>query len=196
MSDTLARINTVLAGWEAQPDADADGWLPGDPLYQRPRGGHFDEQTIRPMIALLEDGNAAMAARCVECDVYWRGPAACFVCGQKVPASDSVFDFLAFTHLAPRAARAAASFSEQMRMVAEAFGHEFDRAIAVQFSELRVLREPPANLAAPTVAELEAALPVDGVLYISPFGTVHDRADDHPPADLDHPMVQRSEETE
>lgn len=156
MTETLDRINTVLAGWEAQPDTtDVDGWLPGDPIYDRPMGSHFGEQHIRPMFQLLEEH--AMPARCTECDTYWRGPSACFVCGQKVLGLPG--------HERPPVTYAqAGSFSEQMRQVAEAFGHDFDRAIA---SQLSILLEPPANPAAPTVDELNAAIPVGGVLYAS-----------------------------
>lgn len=166
MTDTLDRINTVLGGWEAQPAVDEDGWLPGDPLYQRPRGYLAGEQTIRPMFDLIDE--YIDPPRCAECDVYWRGPAACFICGQKVPdprdSSASAYGFLTFADVEVPTARAAASFSSQMRLVAEAFGRNVDDLA----SRLLVLPNPPANPAAPTVAELNDAITLNtGVLYAS-----------------------------
>lgn len=76
----LARINTVLAGWEAQPVADGD-WMPGDPLHSRPRGHWNGEQTIRPMAEVLDDFTPTV--RCDPCGVDWAGLEPCWVCGTE-----------------------------------------------------------------------------------------------------------------
>ena len=83
MSELLEQIDQVVAGWEARPES----WLPGDPLYARPRGGAWGEQTIRPMIDLIEDVPSAydVAVRCVDCGVSWSGYLPCWMCGQEQP---------------------------------------------------------------------------------------------------------------
>lgn len=80
----LARIDTVLNGWETQPHGDAD-WLPGDPIYKRPLGMFEGEQVVRPMVQLVDDGTECCNGRCTGCEVDWSGDAPCWVCGLERP---------------------------------------------------------------------------------------------------------------
>lgn len=63
-------------------------WVPGDPLYERPYGGHIlGLQTIRYMMDLFDDNTVADNAvedyrHCEACDVHWRGHEGCWICGE------------------------------------------------------------------------------------------------------------------
>lgn len=83
-SEALARLDHVLGTFEAAPTPDLD-WMPGDPIHDHPDFWYKDEQYVRPMIELLDDG--ARGVRCEDCQVSWRGPEPCWVCG-KVASLD------------------------------------------------------------------------------------------------------------
>lgn len=83
LNDTTSiqsRIDTVLTaedhqlGWAADVD-----WMPGDPVHPR----EWQSHCIRPMFEELEQW--AAEARCEPCQVRWRGPDPCWVCGELRP---------------------------------------------------------------------------------------------------------------
>jgi hypothetical protein len=88
---TLARLDHALSVQGAMPVADAE-WMPGDPLWERPRGMFYQEQVSRPMVDLLHDDHELYADGdpvgvwvperwCDPCAVGWSGREGCWVCG-------------------------------------------------------------------------------------------------------------------
>lgn len=78
-------------------------WSPGDPLFPDPRlvfnGGTcsccndidddepYQGNVVRRMVELFNDGDNYPSIRCKDCEVWWRGPDPCFVCGELVEVS-------------------------------------------------------------------------------------------------------------
>lgn len=84
-AELLTRLDHHLAAREASPApvVDEDGWVPGDPIHERPRFG--DEQWVRPMVEVLDDDFGGVVPRCSDCQVSWLGDDACWVCGDGRP---------------------------------------------------------------------------------------------------------------
>lgn len=84
-----SRIDTVLASVQPEYDWSPEiEWWPGDPLYPRPNVfqnvDNLQGVWIRPMFQVLDDLSVLEGmARCIPCDVYWRGDEPCFVCGAE-----------------------------------------------------------------------------------------------------------------
>lgn len=71
------RVNWVLFCQEQSRilySGDYGMWKPGVPLYRRP---HWHISCFTP------EPTPFSPARCVECDVFWRGDEPCFVCGEE-----------------------------------------------------------------------------------------------------------------
>lgn len=88
LNDTTSvqsRIDTVLASPELDWANDS-GWHPGDPLHRHPYERYFvDGEGLsvcpRPMVQLVDETEGGM--RCEPCQVSWRGPDSCWVCGEE-----------------------------------------------------------------------------------------------------------------
>lgn len=116
---TLGQLNTVLAGWEAQPIADAD-WLPGDPLYDDPRASDDHEaQCVRPMVEVLPIYESR--PRCGDCEVSWSGTDPCWVCGAEATERPTLASLIHATFNPPRALAEAIRASDDFaRVMADA----------------------------------------------------------------------------
>lgn len=185
MSDVLARIGHALAVQDAVPTSDSD-WLPGDPLYDRPRGGAFGEQTVRQMFDVFHDF-AMIYARCEPCQVSWAGPDPCWMCGAEQRRSGRIaemvrvdfrVDVSAAVQQLERARAAMRSFDEVMRTTTEAFAAATNERTQELLDQLRPEPDPAlmeriafgrarfsvlpavADPAAPTLDELAAGVPV------------------------------------
>lgn len=84
------RIDEMLRRFDDTLDTSSEiEWVPGDPLYQRPRGYLLGEQTVRAMFEEYHlDDSATFGgafdwawARCADCQVFWMGDEPCWVCG-------------------------------------------------------------------------------------------------------------------
>lgn len=99
-ANELDRITNVLSSYDVSPKLDGDGWLPGDPLWKRPRKGAPGQQWTRPMFELHENDFAhdrlalydeeldehylaPWEATCPTCEVSWEGAAPCWMCGAR-----------------------------------------------------------------------------------------------------------------
>lgn len=161
--DLLDRIDATIAGWETRPES----WLPGDPLYDEPRGATWDEQTIRPMVEeFLIAPTARM--RCQPCQVSWQGSSACFVCGEDrppLPGTSSVYELLVRMGRIPRptpqvevrVAVDVSRFQRAMDAVAETISREFTASIDALVKRLMPTPAPPSSSPPP--------LAVDGNAY-------------------------------
>lgn len=145
-ANELDRIGNVLTAYDVSPklgsEDGADGWLPGDPLYDRPKSGLMGHQWVRPMFQVFDeeeshqqlrvpaeshDGSVLefWTATCETCEVSWEGGGPCWVCGVR-----------------PKSAMVSTPFA------------------AVEMRMLQHIN----NVCAPTVAEIAAAEPVSGLL--------------------------------
>ena len=84
-AELLDRLDHHLAAREASPApvADESGWVPGDPIHERP-DGCVRGQVVRRMVELLPEEHTP-EPRCWDCQVSWLGDDACWVCGAGRP---------------------------------------------------------------------------------------------------------------
>ncbi len=82
------RMDFVIFSQETAIDYSTPGWVPGDPLWDRPEFGPVaGVQYVRPMIQLIDDlGRTWSYVRCEDCDVHWSGPDPCWMCGVERPS--------------------------------------------------------------------------------------------------------------